>query len=87
MEIEIKVGKEEQNIPYSVGVKQGDIMAPELFPFLMQAMKEALEGEWSKNKIDVPAQFRHFEKMNGGRHLGQSWKTKGKLFKFITSCT
>ena len=30
-EIKIKVGKEEQNIPYSVGVKQGDNMAPVLF--------------------------------------------------------
>ena len=55
-------------------------MAPVLFLFLMQAMAEALEIEWTKNKIDVP-QFRHFEKMNGGRLLGQNWKTKGKLFE------
>jgi hypothetical protein len=35
-------------------------MAPVLFLFLMQAMAEALEKEWTENDIDVP-QFRHFE--------------------------
>jgi hypothetical protein len=37
-EIEIKIGKENRTIPYSVGVKQGDNMAPVLFLFLMQAL-------------------------------------------------
>jgi hypothetical protein len=79
-EIKIKVGKEERTIPYSVGVKQGDNMAPVLFLFLMQAMAEALEGDWKENDIDMP-QFRHFKKTNGGRLLGQDWKAKGKLFE------
>jgi hypothetical protein len=36
---------------------------------------------WTKSEIDIP-QFRHFEKVNGGRLLGQGWKTiKGKLFE------
>jgi hypothetical protein len=77
-EIKIKVGKEERHIPCSVGVKQGDNMAPVLFLFLMQAMAEALEKEWGD--IDMP-QFRHFEKRNSGRLLGQDWKAKGKLFE------
>jgi exonuclease III len=79
-EIKIKVGKEERTIPYSVGVKQGDNMAPVLFLFLMQAMAEALEKEWTASEIDIP-QFRHFEKVNGGRLLGQDWKAKGKLLE------
>jgi hypothetical protein len=33
-------------------------MAPVLFLFLMQAMAEALEGEWKENDLDTP-QFRH----------------------------
>ena len=70
-EIKIKVGKEERNIPCSAGAKQGDNMAPVLFLFLLQAMAEALEKEWSENEIDTP-QFQHFEKMNGGRLLGQN---------------
>jgi exonuclease III len=79
-EIKLKVGKEERIIPYSVGVKQGDNMAPVLFLFLMQAMAEVLEKEWSENDFDIP-QFRHFEKMQGGRLLGQDWRAKGKLLE------
>jgi hypothetical protein len=81
MEIKLKVSKEERTTPYSVlGVKQGDNMALVLFLFLMQAMAEALEKEWSENEIDIP-QFRHFEKTERGRLLGQAWKMKGKLFE------
>jgi hypothetical protein len=45
-------------------------MAPVLFLFFMQAMAEVLEQEWRKNEIETP-QFRHFERMQGGRLLGQ----------------
>jgi exonuclease III len=79
-EIKLKVGREERTIPYSVGVKQGDNMAPVLFLFLMQAMAEALEKEWAENDIDVP-QFRHFANRQGGRLLGQGWRAKGKLLE------
>ena len=33
-----------------------------------------------KNEIDI-SQFRHFEKVNGGRLLGQDWKAKGRIFE------
>jgi hypothetical protein len=79
-EIKLKVGKEERTIPHSVGVKQGDNMAPALFLFLMQAMAEALEKEWTECDIDVP-QFRHFEEREGGRLLGQGWRAQGKLLE------
>ena len=34
-------------IDYTVGVRQGDNMAPALFLFLMQAMAEGLRKEWA----------------------------------------
>ena len=65
-EIKIKIGKEEQTIPYSVGVKQGDTMAPVLFLFLMQALPETLEKERKKNNITIP-EFKYFPKSGKGR--------------------
>ena len=81
-EIKIKIGKEERTIPYSVGVKQGDNMAPVLFLFLMQALSETLEKEWKKNNITIP-EFKHFPKSGKGRLLGQDWKAKGKTFELF----
>ena len=42
LEVELRVDGEKVQIPYSIGVKQGDNMAPVLFLFLMQAMAEVL---------------------------------------------
>jgi exonuclease III len=79
-EIEIKIGKENRTIPYSVGVKQGDNMAPVLFLFLMQALSETLEREWKENNIAIP-EFKHFPKSGKGRLLGQDWRAKGMTFQ------
>ena len=46
MLVKLKVGKEERCIPYTVGVQQGDNMAPLLFLFPMQAFGEILEKKW-----------------------------------------
>jgi hypothetical protein len=46
MLVKLKVGKEERCIPYTVGVQQGDNMAPLLFLFTMQAFGEILEKKW-----------------------------------------
>jgi hypothetical protein len=81
-EIKIKIGKESRTIPYSVGVKQGDNMAPVLFLFLMQALAETLEKEWKNNNIAIP-EFRHFPNSRKGRLLGQDWKAKGKAFELF----
>ena len=59
-------------------------MAPLLFLFLMQAMAEALEKEWTKNDIDV-LQFRHLVNKQGGRLLGQGWRASGKLLELYYS--
>jgi hypothetical protein len=46
IELKLNSGSAKSTIPYSVGVKQGDVMAPVLFIVLMQAMAETLEDEW-----------------------------------------
>ena len=49
----LKIEKEIVEIPQSVGVRQGDNMAPVLFLFLMSAFAETLEIEWKAAGIDV----------------------------------
>jgi hypothetical protein len=38
--LKLKIGNETHNIPYGKGVKQGDVVAPILFLFLMLAFSE-----------------------------------------------
>jgi ribosome-binding ATPase YchF (GTP1/OBG family) len=49
----LKTEKEIQEILQSVGVRQGDNMAPVLFLFLMSAAAEALEAKWRETGIAV----------------------------------
>jgi hypothetical protein len=42
----LKIQKETVELPQSVGVRQGDNMAPVLFFFLMSAFAETLKIEW-----------------------------------------
>ena len=53
--VNLKVGNASpRSIPYTVGVKQGDVMVPLLFLFLMQAFAETLEDSWEEADIEVP---------------------------------
>ena len=83
-QLSLKIGKEKQDIPYTVGVKQGDNMAPVLFLFLMQAMAETLEAEWLKEGIKIP-EFRYHKetKCVKGRMRAQSTKAKGTAFSLF----
>ena len=45
--------KEIVEIPQSVGVRQGDNMAPVLFLFLMTAFAETLEIVWRQQEIHI----------------------------------
>ena len=49
----LKIEKEQQEFCQSVGVRQGDNMAPVLFLFLMSAFAETLESEWKSAGIEV----------------------------------
>ena len=40
--MELKIGKVKWLIPYLVGVKQGDLLAPTLFLFVMQEMAKSV---------------------------------------------
>ena len=53
LKVVLKVDKEIAKIQKSVGVCQGDNMAPALFLFLMSAVDETLELEWRKASIEV----------------------------------
>ena len=49
----LKIENEIEEIPQSVGVRQGDNMAPVLFLFLMTAFAQTLELEWKKSGIPI----------------------------------
>eukprot|EP00978_Attheya_sp_CCMP212_P047678 scaffold422982_cov34-Attheya_sp.AAC.1 len=76
----INIGKEEREILYGVGVKQGNNMAPVLFIFLMNAFAETLESKWNFKKME----YNWFPKArNGnkkGRLINQDSKAKGSTF-------
>jgi hypothetical protein len=42
-----KTGQEMREIPYEIGVKQGDNMAPVLFIYLMNTFAETLSDKWT----------------------------------------
>jgi hypothetical protein len=48
----LKIGKEDREVPYKMGVKQGDTMAPVLFIYLMNAVAETLSSKWDFNKLE-----------------------------------
>jgi len=51
--IVLKIEKEVVELPQTVGVRQGDNMAPVLFLFLVSAFAETLEVAWKEAGIDV----------------------------------
>jgi Reverse transcriptase (RNA-dependent DNA polymerase) len=77
--VNIKVGKENAAIPYTVGVQQGDNMAPTLFLFAMLAFSNIIDKNWSTTWNLKPLQFNFFDKLKG-RLLTQSTSSKGKIF-------
>jgi hypothetical protein len=49
----LKIEKEIVELPQTIGVQQGDNMAPVLFLFLMSAFAETLKVAWKEAGIDV----------------------------------
>ena len=50
-EVRLIIGKIDTSIPFEVGVKQGDSVAPVIFLFLVMAFAETVEAEWDKHNI------------------------------------
>ena len=48
----LKIGKEQTIIDYLTGVEQGDVLAPILFLFPMQAMAECVLVIWKEKRIE-----------------------------------
>jgi hypothetical protein len=82
MTININIGAEKSTIPYSIGVQQGDNMAPVLFIFTMLAFTDILEKNWTTKWNLKPVNFNHFARCKG-RLLSQSTKSMGELFELI----
>ena len=54
--VRLIIGKIDTTIPFQVGVKQGDNIAPVLFLFIIMGFAETPEGEWTRNGL-TPLQF------------------------------
>jgi len=79
--VKLRIGKELRLIPYTVGVKQGDNMAPVLFLFVMQAFADTLSTPLQAENIDAPEYRYHPHRARPyGRLLSQSTTAKGRTF-------
>jgi hypothetical protein len=80
--VKLQVGKEKRLVPYTVGVQQGDNMAPVLFLFVMQAFSDSLKERLSNANVDDGIEFKYFKTTTTrGRLLNQNYKAKGTDFK------
>jgi hypothetical protein len=82
--LKLKIEKEECIIPYTVGVRQGDNMAPTLFIFLMQAFYTSFLHRWNETLSNSLPIFRYHSNNNGKLlRQGNPAKTKGTTFSFL----
>ena len=64
----LKLGKSIAEISLSVGVRQGDNMAPALFIFLVSAFAKSLEAIWEKTALEwVPLRDQQKQSLAGER--------------------
>jgi Reverse transcriptase (RNA-dependent DNA polymerase) len=75
MFVNLEYKKEKREIPYTLGVQQGDNMAPVLFLFLMQAFAETLEQNWKMWELTAPEY----------RYMNRGTKQQGYLFNQTAS--
>ena len=53
LKIVLKIGKIEEKMCKTVGVRQGDCMEPVLFLFMVMAFSKTLEKEWIKVNLNM----------------------------------
>ena len=84
--VRLIIGKIDTSIPFEVGVKQGDSVAPVLFLFLMMAFAETIEQEWDRHNIKKLEYHRHNNSPHSiGRLTSHPAKTfsQGMLFEIF----
>ena len=59
LKIVLKIGKTEENMCKTVGVRQGDCMEPVLFLFMVMAFSKTLEKEWIKVNLNMTNMRQH----------------------------
>ena len=80
------LGKIDISIPFEVGLKQGDSVAPVLFLFIMIEFSETIEKEWVRNELKMIKFKRHSNSpQSSGRITSHPEKTfsHGTLFEIF----
>jgi hypothetical protein len=81
--LKLKIGDETRDIPYGKGVKQGDVMAPILFLFLMLAFSETLEQEYEQEWDIKPIEFKYHANIRDGQQKYQPLNVRALTIKLI----
>ena len=86
----LKIENEIAEIPQTVGLHQGDNMAPVLFLFLMTAFAETLELVWKDHDIPIlsvmAAADEHFEKEKICSHTPAMFRSKQLMAYGVLQC-
>eukprot|EP00957_Ditylum_brightwellii_P066863 5074214-Ditylum_brightwellii.AAC.1 len=59
-----------KEIPYTIGVHQGDNLAPLLFIIFFQAVLDSLEKVWTEHSLPIPM-FCYFPMAKSGKFCGR----------------
>jgi hypothetical protein len=81
--LKLKIGNKTRDIPYGKGVKQGDVMAPILFLFLMLAFSETLEQEYEQEWDIKPIEFKYHANIRDGQLKSQPLNVRALTIKLI----
>ena len=78
LKIVLKIGKVEEKMIQTVGVRQGDCMSPVLFIFMVMRFAETLEKEWVKAGLQMVTFIQH---THSPRYVGRLTGHKKKYFE------
>ena len=74
-----KIGKTKETMSQTVGIIQGDCMAPVLFLFMVMAFAETLEKEWKRAGLNmITLQQRYHSPQDIGKLTGHKVKISHK---------